>query len=80
MRSVLEFAEATGACSEGLPLSVKELMAHLHGNDNCVNANSRIKNMSKLPSETPFRIGKQTTYVKQPGLRLISCNKNTTKV
>lgn len=27
---VLEFADATGACSEAFPFSVKELMAHLH--------------------------------------------------
>lgn len=28
-RGALELAEASGACSEGLPLRVKELMAHL---------------------------------------------------
>lgn len=27
---MLEVTEASEACSEGLPLSVKELMAHLH--------------------------------------------------
>ena len=32
VRGALEFSEATGVCSEGLPLSVKELMAHLHHN------------------------------------------------
>lgn len=31
-RGTLELAEASGICSEGLPLCVKELMAHLHCN------------------------------------------------
>lgn len=43
VKGVMEFAEATDACSEGLPLSVKELMAHLHGNDNWVNAKFKDK-------------------------------------
>jgi hypothetical protein len=30
VRGTLEVTEASEACSEGLPLSVKELMAHLH--------------------------------------------------
>lgn len=38
VRGVPEFAEATGAWSKGLPLSVKELMAHLHDIYKCVNA------------------------------------------
>lgn len=38
LRGAPEFAGASGACSEGLPLRVKELMAHLHGkNDFRVN-------------------------------------------
>ena len=28
-----EFVEASGACSKGLPLIVKELMAHLNGKE-----------------------------------------------
>jgi hypothetical protein len=30
VRGALEVTEASGACSEGFPLRVKELMAHLH--------------------------------------------------
>lgn len=32
VRDVLIFTGASGACSEGLPLRVKELIAHLHDN------------------------------------------------
>jgi hypothetical protein len=32
-RGTPEFAGASGACSKGLPLIVKELMAHLNGKE-----------------------------------------------